>query len=95
MKKFAFGIVIILFATGALAQENSSTPAIICRQARGLVAIRGAVVLRTGPYIYDRYVSGQQFCQINERARPVWVPTADVRQCFVGYRCQSDRQQGR
>ncbi|WP_262032595.1 hypothetical protein, partial [Microvirga sp. Mcv34] len=80
------GVLTVLLATGSLAQENSLTPAMSCRQARGLVASRGAVVLGIGPDTYDRYVSGQQFCQIGERAQPVWVPTADVRQCFIGYR---------
>jgi hypothetical protein len=59
-----------------------------CRQAAGLVASRGAIVLGTGAYTYDRYVSDQRFCLRSEVTIPEWVPTADTPQCFVGYRCK-------
>lgn len=95
MKVFALSALIVPLSTGTLAQENLLTPTMSCRQASALVSGQGAVVLKTGPYTYDRYVTGRQFCQIGERARPAWVPTADVQQCFVGNRCMSDRGQGR
>jgi hypothetical protein len=75
-----------LAATAAEAQERPSTLAMSCAQANRLVATRGAVVLSTGPYTYDRYVGGN-FCAINESTEPAWVPTADAAQCFIGYRC--------
>jgi hypothetical protein len=38
----------------------------------------------------DRYVSSQAFCLRGEYAWPAWVPSADTRDCPVGYTCRSD-----
>ena len=59
-----------------------------CRAARQLVASRGAVVLSTGPYAFDRYVSSSLFCVRGETTEPAWIATADTPQCFVGHRCR-------
>jgi hypothetical protein len=64
--------------TAVVAQTNGTTLSMTCAQARGIVASQGAVVLRTGPMTYDRYVRDGTFCQIQEFARPVWVRTADT-----------------
>ena len=77
------------FVTGAGAQSGSTTLAMTCAQARGIVASRGAAVLRTGPATYDRYVRDGSFCAFQETARPAWVRTADVAQCPVGGVCRS------
>jgi hypothetical protein len=67
-----------------------------CGQAAGTVRTRGAVVLRTGPTTYSRFVSGSGYCALEETTEPVWVPTTDNAQCFIGYRCrQSDLDNGR
>ncbi len=79
-----------VIATGALAQPRPLTPLMSCGQASQLVASRGAIVLGTGRYTYDRYVSSQAFCLRTEYVRPAWVPTADAPQCFVGYTCTDD-----
>ncbi len=73
-------------ATPAFAQRVS-TPSLTCRAAAGLVARTGAVVLGTGPDIYDRYVANESFCPIGYYARPAFLPTRDNAQCFVGYYC--------
>lgn len=72
----------------AAAQTRPSTTAMSCVQAQRLVASRGAIVLGTGRYTYDRFVSDERFCQRDETIDPQWVPTVDVRQCFIGYRCK-------
>lgn len=77
-----------LFVEAAQAQGRPDSLRMSCASARGLVSTRGAVVLGSGPDIYDRYVAAQGFCQRDEITKPAWVPTADTRQCFVGYRCQ-------
>ncbi len=77
-------------ATEAIAQPRPSSLAMSCGQARSLVANRGAIVLGTGRYTYDRYVSSQVFCLRDEYVRPAWVPTADTPQCPVGYTCVDD-----
>jgi hypothetical protein len=77
-------------STEAIAQPRPLSLAMSCGQARSLVANRGAIVLGTGRYTYDRYVSSQAFCLRNEYVRPAWVPTADTPQCPVGYTCVDD-----
>lgn len=72
----------------AAAQGRPDSLRMSCAGARGLIASRGAVVLGTGPNLYDRYVSSQAFCLPDEVTRPAWVATADNRQCFIGYRCE-------
>lgn len=76
-----------LVATSALAQPRPSTVAMTCAQAAGLVASRGAIVLGTGGYTYDRFVQHRGFCLITETTEAAFVPTRDNPQCFVGYRC--------
>ena len=77
----------LMIVTATSAQAMPSTLQMTCSQAASLVVSRGAVVLRTGPNTYDRYVSGQGFCARAEVAVPEWVPTVDATQCFIGYRC--------
>jgi hypothetical protein len=76
-----------LVATSALAQPRPSSVAMTCAQAAGLVASRGAIVLGTGGYTYDRFVHHRGFCLITETTKPAWVPTRDTPQCFLGYTC--------
>jgi hypothetical protein len=77
-------------ATEAIAHPRPLSLVMSCGQARSLVASRGAIVLDTGRYTYDRYVSSQAFCLRNEYVRPAWVPTADTPQCPIGYTCVDD-----
>lgn len=75
-------------ASGALAQGRPDSLRMSCDGARGLVSTRGAVVIGTGPNLYDRFVATRAFCLPDEITDPVWLPTADQRQCFIGYRCK-------
>lgn len=77
------------FLTSAMAQTEATTLTMTCAAARGIVASRGAVVLRTGPVTYDRYVRDARFCALQETARPAWVRTADAAQCPIGAVCRS------
>lgn len=72
----------------AVAQPRPSTLQISCAQARGLVAARGAIVLSTGQFTYDRYVAHVGFCQRDETTVPAYERTADNPQCFIGSRCR-------
>lgn len=85
---FAAAAAAALVPALAEAQSRPSTTRMSCAGARTLVAQRGAIVLGTGPSLYDRYVSSQGFCQPDEITKPAWAPTADNRQCFIGYRCE-------
>ena len=93
MKAFWLSLAVALAATtGALAQSRPSTVAMSCRQAAGLVASQGAIVLGTGGYTYDRFVADRRFCLRSEITEPAWVPAGDTPQCFVGYRCREQQR---
>ncbi len=89
MRPILMSLLMMSFATGAMSQQGPATPEMTCAQATGLVASRGAVVLRTGPAAYDRYVRDASFCAVQEMARPAWVRTADAVQCPIGRVCRS------
>jgi hypothetical protein len=79
-----------LLCTGsavAVAQEATTT-GMTCAAAKEVVTRQGAAVLRTSPSTYNRYVTSRAHCMATELLEPAFVPTSDVRQCFVGYRCQ-------
>jgi hypothetical protein len=70
------------------AQTQFDGRSVPCAHIAATVRSRGAVVISTGPYSYDRYVNGGQFCVRPEIAVPTWISTADAAQCFVGYICR-------
>ena len=78
-----------LATTAVIAQTRPSTPSLPCARVANLVQSQGAIVLGTGVYSYDRFVSGGNFCGINEFPDPAWVSSADNPQCYVGYRCRN------
>lgn len=82
----------ILLAAAALlpAPEAWARPmstSMSCAQTAALVRSQGAVVIGTGPELYDRYVNDKRFCYPEQDLKPEWVPTRDQRQCFIGYTC--------
>lgn len=88
MKTLMLSLSLIAVATSAGAQPRPSSVHMRCGQAAALVASRGAIVLGTGGYTYDRFVADRRFCLRSEVTEPAWVPAADTPQCFVGYRCK-------
>ena len=89
MRPILVPVVIASLTTGAVAQPRPTTLVMTCAQARGIVNSQGAVVLRTGPTTYDRYVRDGSFCALQEMAWPTWVRTADAAQCPIGGICRS------
>ena len=87
IKGLAVLLALSAAAPACFAQERQNTLTMSCKAAAGLVAAQGAVVLDTGPSIYDRYVADRGFCQPDEDTRPAFVATSDNRQCFIGYYC--------
>ena len=83
-------------ADTAAAQSRPDTTRMSCAAARALVTARGAIVLGTGsslydrnaPALYDRYVVSRAYCSSTQVIEPAFVPTADNRQCFIGYTCR-------
>jgi hypothetical protein len=83
----ALALLILTTAAAPALAQRASTPSMSCRAAATLVARNGAVVLGTGPDLYDRYVVNESFCPIGYYARPAFLPTRDNAQCYVGYYC--------
>lgn len=81
-------------ASPCFAQARPNTMAMSCKAAAGLVSTRGAIVLGSGPMIYDRYVTDAGHCTHDEITMPAFVPAADVRECFIGYFCLPKIQDG-
>ena len=86
-RTIAVAIATAMLTTAAVAQNRPSTTAMTCQQAASLVYARGAIVLGTGGYTYDRFVRDRSFCQVTEALESAWLPTRDTPTCFVGYRC--------
>jgi hypothetical protein len=84
---FSALILLCLAPGSALAQSRPQSVAMTCRAAAALVFQRGAIVLGTGGYTYDRYVRDRSFCEITEATKAAFAPMLDNPQCFVGYTC--------
>jgi hypothetical protein len=89
MNRILVVLVVTLVATSAAAQTRPSTIGRPCAASQQLVYSRGAVVLGTGGYTYDRFVRDRSFCEFNEYTSPAFVPSLDTPQCFVGFRCKA------
>jgi len=73
------------------AAQQGNTTRMGCAAARQLVSRQGAIVLRTSSTTFDRYVATRAYCMQTEITEPAFVPTADARDCFVGYTCREPR----
>lgn len=90
MRGFYFALALpcaMLLAASAHAQGRPDSLAMTCAQAQALVRGSGAIVIGTGPVLYERYVTGSNLCNPEEEARPAWTRSADAPQCLIGYRC--------
>ena len=76
-----------LAASLALAQTRPSTTTMSCAAAASLVQQRGAVLLGTGGDTFDRFVRDASYCPKGQILKAAFTPSADQRQCFVGWRC--------
>jgi hypothetical protein len=84
-----------LMLSNALAQGRPDTTRLACSAANRLVAQSGAVVLTTGPDLYDRFVNSEGFCSLDQIAKPAFVRSADKPQCFIGYTCERREYENR
>lgn len=78
-------------AAPAAAQRRPDTLTMTCQQVGALVRARGAIVLGTGPNIFDRYVADGRFCSLNEVAAPSPLRTRDAARCLSANRCVPKR----
>ncbi len=91
-------MAILLAAAGALAipmapvealAARPDTRAMTCEQAQNFVRQKGAVVMTTGQYTYERIVSNQGYCDVDEITWLKVAPTKDNPKCRVGYYCRT------
>lgn len=81
----------------SIAADNNSrpySPGMSCATLVNLVGQRGAVVISTGPYTWDRVVRDRSFCPFEQTSTPEFAPTSDNRQCFAGLRCIDRTSEG-
>ncbi|WP_371346865.1 hypothetical protein [Ancylobacter sp. IITR112] len=86
----ASAIGAVLFTLPAAAQAMPNSLNMSCAQAQALVAREGAVVIGTGPNLFDRYVTDAGYCS-TQRSKPAWIATRDNPQCLVGQECRERR----
>lgn len=77
--------IVWIFPNDLVARPYS--PGLPCHSIQTLIFTKGAVVLSTGPFTYDRFVRDQGYCVLGEITEPAWVITSDQRECFIGYTC--------
>lgn len=75
-------------ASSGIAHAFPDSLAMSCDAARRAVQGLGAVILNTGPDVFNRYVTSGAYCEIGETTDPAWVATKDNPQCLVGRRCR-------
>jgi formate dehydrogenase assembly factor FdhD len=63
-------------------------------QLQNIIQQQGSVILSTGPGLFDRYVANRSHCGLGQETQTAFVPTADSKDGFVGYRCVVDTDEG-
>jgi hypothetical protein len=80
-------ILACLIVTAAAAARPYA-PKMSCRSLQSMMAARGAVVVSTGPDLYDRFVKDSRYCERTQRTEAAWIKSADNPECFIGYTCR-------
>ncbi len=81
-------VLIFLHLAGA-AQARPDARKMTCDQAQSLVLQHGAIVISTGQYTYQRFVSSRRYCDYWEWTRSAWTATRDNPKCRIGYICEA------
>ena len=84
-------VLALMLLAGTAFGQRPLTLAMRCGEAQSLVASHGAIVMSTGRHTYERFVANPGFCLFGEYAWSAWAPTADARQCRLGYTCKPGR----
>ena len=87
-KVLSIAVIAFVMAEHAAAEARPDTNRMTCAAAQALVMKHGGIFLGTGPSLFDRYVSSRAYCTSGDLTEPAFVPTADNRQCWVGYTCR-------
>jgi hypothetical protein len=76
-----------LACSSAVADARPDARRMSCDEAQHVVQQSGAVVMSTGEFTYERFVSNLGACTHGDILRPAWTATADQPQCPVGWSC--------
>jgi hypothetical protein len=87
MSKLLLSALAAMLATASIAGARPNTTAMTCAEATATVAFAGAIVLSTGEFTYQRFVSGIGHCMPRQTTGPGVAPTRDNRSCQVGFIC--------
>lgn len=90
IRRLSIIAVTLGWTLAAQAQGRPDTLQMSCQSVAELVRRSGAVILATGPNLYDRFVASQAYCQRDELTEPRWTAAADTKQCFVGFGCRRE-----
>ncbi len=84
-------LIIGLLTTTSASQASGHRPDtryLSCGAAISLVQNAGAIILSTGPHLYDKYVANHYYCSIDQALERAYAPTTDTHRCKIGYRCR-------
>lgn len=85
MIRLAAAALALLVATPAFARPDART--MTCASLNALIAREGAIVLTTGDFTFERFVSSFRFCDSQTVLKPAYQATTDNRRCVVQYVC--------
>lgn len=94
MKALTLSLPLVVAASAAFAQSRLDSLTASCDTVSRTVQQRGAAIIGTGRFVYDRFVSHAGYCALAQITEPAWLRTADNPQCFVGYRCRDRGPRG-
>lgn len=87
-------LIVAIALVSGVAYARPDTTKMTCRDATALVANSGAVVLTTGPFLYDRFVANRSFCGTGETTVDAFVTTLDNDNCKIGFTCKEIDHEG-
>ncbi|MGL4445894.1 MAG: hypothetical protein ACRCU1_19885 [Alsobacter sp.] len=83
-------VCVVAAATPASAQSRPDSLTMTCSAAQALVRERGAIVIGTGPNVFDRFVADRRFCMPTQVTQNAFITTRDNRNCLVGGICREN-----
>ncbi len=88
MRAILAAVLLTVLPASVQAQSRPDSLTMTCSAAQALVQQRGAIVIGTGPNIFDRYVADRRYCMPTQRTNNAFIATKDNRNCLVGGVCR-------
>jgi hypothetical protein len=87
MSKLLLSALAAMLASASIAGARPNTTTMSCAEAAATVARAGVIVLSTGEFTYQRFVSGIGHCMPRQTTGPGVARTRDNPSCPVGFIC--------